>query len=57
MLEDPKDPNAWWAVRLKLVKLFPEKLTPAQKRNLALIGIPLSILCLIELYYLSKYAK
>jgi hypothetical protein len=57
MLEDPKDPNAWWAVRLKLVKLFPEKLTPAQKRNPALIGIPLSILCLIELYYLSKYAK
>jgi hypothetical protein len=57
MLEDPKDPNAWWGVRLKLIKLSPEKLTPSQKRNLVWIAVPLLILCLLELYYQSKYAR
>jgi hypothetical protein len=57
MLEDPKDPNAWWGVRLKLIKLPPEKLTPTQKRNLVWIAIPWTLLVFGGLYYLSRHLK
>jgi hypothetical protein len=57
MLEDPKDPNAWWGVRLKLIKLPPEKLTPTQKRNLVWIAIPWALLVFGSLYYLSRHLK
>jgi hypothetical protein len=51
---DPKNPNAWWAVRIRLPRMFPEHLTWGQKRRMLWL-VPLMVtIFLVELFYMIK---
>jgi hypothetical protein len=62
MVEDPKNPNAWWAVRLPslsaMASMFlPRNLSGIQKRRLYLVFIVIAIIGSVEIFYLNRLMK
>jgi len=62
MSEDPKNPNAWWAVRFPslaaMVSMFlPRNLSGIQKRRLYLVFIIIAIICSFEIFHLNRLMK
>ena len=58
MPEDPKNPNAWWAVqKLPLSEMWPKKLSKQQKMRLIWL-IPLFLLMVsVEIFYMIKLMR
>ena len=62
MDNDPKNPNAWWAIPPpSLWAYFPKNLSRSQKIRLYLIlyliFAALAIMCAVGVFYLSKLMK
>jgi hypothetical protein len=58
MQDDPKNPNAWWAVQiLPLRKILPGKLSKTQKKRLIWVIPLVFILVSVEAFYLIKLLR
>jgi hypothetical protein len=58
MPDDPKNPNAWWAVQiLPLRKMLPGKLSKTQKKRLIWVYALVLFLGSIEIIYLIKLMR
>jgi hypothetical protein len=58
MPEDPKNPNAWWAVHLPpILTMFPGNLNRSQKRRLYWIFTIVAFIGSIEIFYLIRLMK
>jgi len=58
MQDDPKNPNAWWAIHiLPIREMLPEKLSKAQKKRLIWLIPLLLIMGSIETFYVIKLLR
>ena len=57
MPDDPKNPNAWWAVHIRLPKMFPRNLSKTQKNRLIWLIPLLLIMGSIEIVYVIKLMR
>ena len=54
MLDDPKNPNAWWAIKLRLPAMVPRNLSKAQKKRMAWICAFVFLMGSVEIYFMIK---
>jgi hypothetical protein len=57
MDDDPKNPMAWWAVKLRWPQMHPQNLSKAQKKRMAWIYAIVLVLGSIEVFYMIKLMR
>jgi hypothetical protein len=57
MNDDPRNPNAWWAVKPGWPSMVPRNLTNAQKKRMAWILSFVLVLGSIEIYYVIRLIR
>jgi hypothetical protein len=57
MPDDPKNPNAWWAVYIRLPEMLPGKLNRTEKKRLIWAYALVLFLGSIEIIYLIKLMR